>query len=273
MKLMVIGAQGNLGSELCRQASGPVVAVGRREWAKLTARDFRGVDAVIHAAADLHTPVSEQPSAALQSGPLVTARLLELMGEHGTPRLMCISSCAVYGTARAVEDPAHCRPVTINGQLNLLNESLIEAYCNAHGIEWEVYRLFNTFGGADRFSVVARIIAAARESKRLVIHNRGSSQRDFVHVTDVAAILLEMAARRPRFQHINVGTGQGTSISDLVAAARESHPRITAQLDDTPDPVPVSVADNGRLLACLGPRRFIPVLDTLRNTLSAPARF
>lgn len=271
MKLMVIGARGNLGSELCRQATGPVVAVGRREWADLTARDLAGVDVVIHAAADLRTPVSEQPSAVLRSGPLVTARLLELMGEHGTPRLMCVSSCAVYGTAPAIEDATPYCPLTINGQLNLLNERLIEAYCCTHGIEWETYRLFNTFGGMDRFSIVARIIEAALEGKPLTIHNHGRSQRDFVHVADIASILLAMAERRPPYQRINIGTGLGTSISDLIAAAREFHPGLVVRFDATPDPVAISVADTGRLLTCIGPRHFISVLDTLRATLGAPA--
>jgi UDP-glucose 4-epimerase len=271
MKLMVIGALGNLGSELCRQATGPVIAVGRREWAELTASDLVGVDVVIHAAADLRAPVNEQPSAALHSGPLVTARLLELMGQQGTPRLMCVSSCAVYGTAPAIEDAAPCCPLTINGQLNLLNESLIEAYCNRHGIEWEVYRLFNTFGGMDRFSIVARIIAAALEGKSLTIHNNGRSQRDFVHVADIASILLEMAAQRPPYQRINIGTGHGTSIGDLIVTARECHPELVVHFDATPDPVTISVADTGRLLNCIGTRRFIPVLDTLQEALSAPA--
>lgn len=271
MKLMVIGAYGNLGSELRRQSPDPVVAVGRQEWADLTARDLTGVDVVIHAAADLHTSVSEHPSTVLRSGPLVTARLLELMGEQGGGRLMYVSSCAVYGAARAVEDSLPCCPLTINGQINLLNESLIEAYCNHHGIEWETYRLFNTFGGVDRFSVVGRIIAAAREGKPLTIHNNGRSQRDFVHVADVAAILLEMAARRPPYRRINVGTGRATCIGDLVAAAQESHPWMNVRVDATPDPVAVSVADTGRLLACVGPRRFTSVLEVLREALGAQA--
>lgn len=268
MKLMVIGARGNLGSELRRQATQPVVAVGRREWQDLTARDLAGVDVVIHAAADLHTSASERPSAVLQSGPLLTARLLEMMGEHGAPRLMYVSSCAVYGAASTTEDAAPCCPLTLNGQLNLLNERLIETYCAHHGIQWEVYRLFNTFGGADRFSVVSRIIAAAREGLPLTVNNNGCSQRDFVHVSDIASVLLELAAQRPPYARLNIGTGQATRIGDLVAAARAACPGLDARLDPAPDPVAISVADTDRLFGCIRPRRFVPVLDYLRDTLA-----
>lgn len=268
MKLMVIGANGNLGRELRLQAAQPVVAVGRREWEDLTARDLGGIDLIIHAAADLHTPVGEQPSAVLRSGPLLTARLLEMMGKQGTPRLMCVSSCAVYGAGSTTEEARPCCPLTLNGQLNLLNESLIEAYCARHGIQWEAYRLFNTFGGDDRFSVVGRIIAAARDGQSLTVHNNGLSQRDFIHVSDIAAILLELAERRPPHARLNIGTGQATPIGELVAAARASHPGINVRLDPTPDPVSVSVADTSRLLACIGPRRFTPVLDYLQDVLT-----
>jgi UDP-glucose 4-epimerase len=271
MKLMVIGAYGNLGSELCRQSPHPVVAVGRPEWDALTASDLAGVDVVIHATADLQTPVSQHPSAVLLSGPMVTARLLELMGEHGAPRLMCVSSCAVYGAGEAVEEADSCRPLTINGQLNLLNESLVEAYCNRHGIQWEAYRLFNTFGGTDRFSVVGRVIAAAREGKSLVVHNNGNSRRDFIHVSDIAAILLELVGRRPPHSRINVGSGRATRIGDLIEAAKESHPGLDVRLDPTSDAVTVSVADTGRLLSCVGHRSFVPVLDYVRQALGGPA--
>ncbi len=272
MKLMVIGARGNLGSELCRQSAHPVIAVGRREWETMTDIDLLDVDVVIHAAADLYTPVSEHPADVIDSGPMLTARLLELLGTHKTPRLMYVSSCAVYGDGATTEDGAPCCPLTINGQINLLNENLIEAYCNRRNIHWESYRLFNTFGGNDRFSVVNRILAAARQGKAITIHNNGCSLRDFVHVADVASILLEMAERRPPYQRINIGTGHGTSIGDLIAAARDFHPGLAVRFDATPDPVAVSVADTERLFACIGPHHhFISVLDTLRATLGAPA--
>ncbi len=269
MKLMVIGAYGNLGSELRRQSSHTIVPVGRREWAGMTARDLAGVDLVIHAAADIHTPASEQPSAVLSSGPMLTARLLELMGKQGTPRLMYVSSCSVYGVAPTVEEAAPCCPLTINGQLNLLNENLIESYCNRHGVEWEVYRLFNTFGGSDRFSIVSRIIAAAQEGRPLTVLNNGHSRRDFIHVADTATILLELATRRPTRSRINIGTGHATRIDELVVAAREIHPELDVCLDPTPDPVARSVADTTRLAASIGPYCFIPVLDYLRQVLVA----
>ena len=268
MKLMVIGAYGNLGSELRRQTSDTVVAIGRDEWDGLTARDLSGVDVVIHAAADIRTPVNEHPTAVLSSGPMLTARLLELMGKHGTPRLIYVSSCSVYGNASTTEVATPCCPLTINGQLNLLNERLVEAYCEKNGIEWEVYRLFNTFGGMDRFSIVARIIAAAHEGKSLTIHNYGHSQRDFIHVADIASILLEMILQRPPYRHINVGTGRGTSTGDLISTARECNPNLIVHFEATPDPVAVSVADTGRLLTCIRQRRFIHVRDSLREAVN-----
>ena len=267
MKLMVIGANGNLGSELRRQAAHPVVAVGRAEWQDLTDRDLAGVDVIIHAAADLYSSATDKPSAMIHSGPQLTARLLEMMGAHGTPRLMYASSCAVYGVASTTEDAAPCCPLTINGQLNLLNERLIETYCTHHGIQWEAYRLFNTFGGTDRFSVVSRIISAVRGDRTLTVNNNGFSQRDFVHVGDIASILLELIEQRPPHVRLNIGTGHATKIGDLVAAASAIHPCFQANFAPTQDSVMISVADTKRLLGCIKPRRFVSVLDYLRDIL------
>lgn len=271
MRLMIVGANGNLGTELRRQTRHEVVAVGRREWESLGAAEFANVGAVVHAASDLRSSVAEHPTTVLESELMVTARLLERMRDYGVPRLLYVSSCAVYGRADDTGEDGACQPLTINGQTKLLNERIIAEFCDRHRIDWESYRVFNTFGGADRFSVVSRIVEASHSGQAIRIHNQGQDVRDFVHVADVAAILLAMLERRPDCRVVNIGTGCPTRVGELIAAALEADPRLQVGFVAAGPEVHRSVANLHRLRAAIGPYPFRSVLDYIRETLRAEA--
>lgn len=268
---MIIGAYGNLGTELRRQTRHDVIPVGRAEWENLGASDFAGVDAVVHAASDLRSPLTERPVALFQSELMVTARLLERMRDYGVPRLMYVSSCAVYGASENTAEDEPCRPVTVNGHTKLLNEKIIAEFCGRHGIQWEACRVFNTFGGADHFSVVSRILEASRRHQPIRVHNGGNDERDFIHVADVAAILLTLLERQPTGRFLNVGTGQPTRIGALIATAQEENPHLMVEYAEGGAGVNRSVAKTERLRACVGDFAFKAVLDYLRETIRVDA--
>jgi UDP-glucose 4-epimerase len=264
---MVVGARGNLGSELCRHAQHEILPVGREDWAKLRPNDIANVDVVIHVASDLVSSIATAPSAILQSEMMVTARVLELMQTYSLPRLMYVSSCAVYGNASNAEESAPCHPVTINGQLKLLNERIVESFCGAHGIQWEVYRVFNMFGGQDRFSIVSRILSAVEKGTPVTVFNAGASVRDFVHVGDVARLLLMLLENRPPFSVLNVGTGTGTKIADLIRVAASVVPNFKTSHGERPYETAHSAANIGRLTACTGKHEFVSVIPFLETSL------
>jgi nucleoside-diphosphate-sugar epimerase len=271
MKVMILGGYGNLGQELCRMAGHDVLPVGRREWRSLTPGMLAGVDVVIHAASDLRSDIAENPAAVLESEVMVTAWLLDLMRDCRIPRLMYVSSCAVYGAEETTETNTSISPVTINGQLKLLNERVIEGFCRRHGVTREIYRVFNTFGGADHFSVVSRIIDAAKQGKLLTVHNGGQGIRDFIHAADVAAILTGFLDRPPPYSCVNIGTGRPTRIGDLVGIAQRECPGLQVRHVSGKEGIARSVADTTRLLSCIGKYEFHSVADFLQTTLQAAA--
>src|SRR6478752_6481910 len=97
MKIALTGASGNFGREFLAQADGDVIAINRGDWDGIAAILSRGIDVVIHAASDLQSSVARSPAGLLDSNLLTTARLLEAMKAHKIPRLVFMSSCAVYG--------------------------------------------------------------------------------------------------------------------------------------------------------------------------------
>jgi UDP-glucose 4-epimerase len=269
VKLLVVGARGNLGSALSRNSAHEIVPVGRSDWEGLRADRLTGIDAVVHVASELRVPVTDRPVAVVDSEIMVTARLLELMRANNLKRLVYVSSCAVYGNLADTAETAPCHPVTVNGRMKLLNEQIIAGFCAAHGIEATVGRVFNMFGGNDHFSIVARILSSVRGGSPLPVFHGGEGIRDFIHVDDVARILLAIIERKPSFPIINIGTGVGTRIADLVKIASEKIGALQIVDVGSRAEVSHSIANTERLRSWLGPQTFEPVGEYLRKQLQA----
>lgn len=97
-----------------------------------------------------------------------------------------------------------------------MNEKLISGFCEAHDMDYRIYRIFNTYGGEDTFSVVKKIINSVRNGSEFTLYNYGTSKRDFVHVDDVAKIIATTYDIKLPWNILNIGTGRATSIMDMV---------------------------------------------------------
>jgi UDP-glucose 4-epimerase len=143
---------------------------------------------------------------------------------------------------------AECCPVSMNGIVKLLNEKIIEEYCLAHDIKYEILRVFNLYGGRDQFSILYYIKKSLQSNQPFILNNNGIAQRDFIHVADVAGIILSILNNGMPYTHLNVGTGSATKISFLVDWVRHRFPHFQLchrQLDE----LEYSRADVSRLSA------------------------
>jgi len=95
MKILLTGAQGNLGSHIVKHCTHEIVPLFREDW-PIIGDLLQGVDIVVHAAYDLKSKLFEHPHSVLDSNLMSTIRLLETMKKHQTARLIFISTCAVY---------------------------------------------------------------------------------------------------------------------------------------------------------------------------------
>src|SRR5439155_1020552 len=112
---LLTGASGNFGHEFTERADFDVVQLNRDDWDDLKAKFALGIDIVIHAAGDLRTRAAASPAKLFDSNVLTTARLLEAVREHQIPRLIFLSSCAVYGEDMRTNEDSKCYPTSING--------------------------------------------------------------------------------------------------------------------------------------------------------------
>lgn len=245
MNILLTGADGNLGTEIRRQAQAPVVGLGRDGWQDLDAA-VAGADTVLHAASDLRTRATVAPAALMHSNVMSTALLLEAAKRHGVRRFVFMSSCAVYGEDMRTPEESLCAPITINGISKLLNENLVAEFCKANGIEYQILRIFNTYGGNDRFSILSRLEQAVLNSQPFTLNNLGRMQRDFIHVSDVAAIVWTLLQHPVKYSHLNIGTGVATKISTLVELVAQQFPQLVLG-HGTTNEAEYSRADIGKL--------------------------
>ena len=202
-----------------------------------------GIDAVIHFAALKAVGEScEQPLAYFDNNIGGTIALMQAMEAHGVECLVFSSSATVYGEPDSVPVPedAPLRVTNPYGRTKLAMEQLIGDWCAARPQASAVLlRYFNPVGahpsgriGEDPRGVPNNLmpyiaqVAVGRRERLQVFGNDyptpdGTGVRDYIHVMDLAqahARALECAASRTGTLALNVGTGNGYSVLELVAA-------------------------------------------------------
>ena len=172
-----------------------------------------------------------------------TTSLLTVMRERGIGRLVFSSSAAVYGQGgrgplETIPEAAEKAPASPYGDTKLAAEWMIQAQCRAYGLSAIALRYFNA-AGADPSGLIGEAhepethliplaIAAAlgRRPPLTVFGNDfdtpdGTCLRDYIHVSDLAqahVAALEVELADCVFEAVNVGTGQGRSVSEVVEA-------------------------------------------------------
>ena len=266
MNILLTGAEGNFGSEFQHQASRnsvvSVIPVGRGDWTHIHEK-LASADVVVHAASDLRTSASVAPGRLLESNVMSTALLLEAARDQSVKRMVFLSSCAVYGEDMRTGEDSLCCPITINGISKHLNEKLVAEFCSANGMEYQILRVFNSYGGDDRFSIFSKLKRALQTRTPFTLNNDGRMQRDFIHVADVASIVMNLSTTRIFHSHLNIGTGVATKISMLVDRVAEQFPQLVVQRGLTQE-AEYSRADTTRLRE-FWTGDFIRVEDYIRN--------
>ena len=200
-------------------------------------------DAVIHFAGLKAVGESnEKPLLYYDNNVTGSARLLEAMDAAGCRRIVFSSSATVYGEPRYLPfDEDHpIAPTNPYGRTKAMVEAMIGDWAVATPEASAVLlRYFNPVGahpsgriGEDPQGIpnnlmpfVAQVAVGRRE--RLAIYGDdydtrdGTGERDYIHVEDLAAAhvaALAYAAGHAGCEAINVGTGAGTTVKELVAA-------------------------------------------------------
>lgn len=237
------------------------------------------IDAVLHfAAKSLVAESVADPGRYWTSNLGGTLALLEAMRMAGVRKLVFSSTAATYGEPETVpiSETARTLPTSPYGASKLAVDTALAEHARMNGLGAVSLRYFNVAGAhrdkdgrwyGERHAVETHLIptiltVAMSGAGEVSIFGGdyptrdGTCVRDYIHVTDLAAAhVLALTACEPgRHKVYNLGSGNGFSNRDVVAACREvTGQRIAVRMAGrrAGDPA-ILIASSARITADLG---------------------
>jgi UDP-glucose 4-epimerase len=198
------------------------------------------IEAVMHFAAHTVVPVSmRDPIRFVRDNVNNAMNLLETMAAHGVKRFILSSTANVYGDPEhiPIREDDRLAPSSPYGESKLMIERMLH-WCEVrYGLRYASLRYFNAAGASEDYGedhnpethlIPLVLKVALRHKDHLDIYGDdyptrdGTCVRDYIHVVDLAqAHILALEALDDGSRTYNLGNGQGFSVSEVVAKARE----------------------------------------------------
>ena len=183
---------------------------------------LKGKDVVYHLISTIQPANSNQSiSTELVDNVVVTSKILDACVTVGVKKIVFVSSGGtVYG--KDVECPiaenAPTNPISSYGLQKLTIEKLLYLYNYIYGLDYRIIRLSNPYGPYQRpdgrLGAVTTFVYKALNAQPIVVYGDGSVVRDYIYIDDAIEALLNVVRGEEKL--INIGSGYGTSINELI---------------------------------------------------------
>lgn len=235
------------------------------------------IDAVMHfAALALVGESVMEPSRYYDVNVHGTRVLLSAMMHANIRRIVFSSSCAVYGDPkqRTISENTFARPINPYGFTKLIGEQMMDDFERAYGLKSVRLRYFNAAGAEPTADIgedhnpethlVPLVLDVALGVKPSVLvfgtdypTPDGTALRDYVNVCDLARahlLALHHLFDRGETLVVNLGSGRGTSVHEVINTVRTVTGREVPQRDAPrrPGDPSILVADTTKAREVLG---------------------
>jgi UDP-glucose 4-epimerase len=294
-KVAVLGA-GFIGLNLVRRLAGagadvavldhnevPAELSGRVRWVsgefadpKAVAQVLEGADVAFHLISstvpgDEHVEVTRE----LSDNIFATLGFLEVCERLAVPRVVFASSSSVYGQQARVPiaETALTDPISSHGIQKLAIEKYLLLHRFHRGLDVRIARLSNPFGPGQRLygrqGFVALMIGHLLNNEPILLRDGGRPIRDFLYIDDVTEALDRLARQDDAPAVVNIGSGTGHALREVVAMVQEAIQRPIACIPGEPRraDITVSVLDVTLAATGIGFRSTVPVRTGLLRTL------
>jgi UDP-glucose 4-epimerase len=146
-----------------------------------------------------------------------------LRSRPGTSFSYLSSGGTVYGEPEhnPVREDAALRPLGSYGRLHVQCETEVLHECEEHGLRGRILRCATVYGEGQRpergQGAIVTFLHRVATGIPIDLYGGGGSVRDYVYVGDVARTLVALADRDEGPIILNVGSGEGTSLADVLA--------------------------------------------------------
>jgi UDP-glucose 4-epimerase len=132
------------------------------------------------------------------------------------------SGGTVYGNPRRLpareDDPTE--PISAYGRVHLESEGAIERARREHGLRTRILRCATVYGehqlpGRGQGAIVT-FLDRVESGEPIDLYGGGTTIRDYVYAGDVARILIDLLPHQGGPAIVNVGSGEGTSLIEIV---------------------------------------------------------
>lgn len=204
----------------------------------------QNIDAVVHLAAKKAVGESmEHPEIYAENNITGALNILNAMVNNGVKHIVFSSSAAVYGMPEYIplNEKHQIKPINYYGYTKICIEQNMDWYAKLGKLNYAALRYFNAVGYAADKSITGRErnpqnllpiimeVATGKREKLSIFGNDydtpdGTCVRDYIHVSDLATahtLALRYLMTDNQSFAVNLGTGKGTSVKEIVTAAEK----------------------------------------------------
>lgn len=244
--LLLLGGTGFIGANLARElrrAGHDVLVAGRSAVPEQSIHALalddveaimaliaeRGVDTVVHLASSM-IPSSTQADFFAEQEAIVrpVMALAVRLAQAGVDLVYLSSGGTVYGAtpAHPVAEEHPCAPISFYGQSKLGVEQFLCFLGRRAGLRHLIVRPSNPYGRGQALHGAQGLVSVAlgkiRGGLPLEVWGDGRSVRDYIHIDDLTRSIREMIEGGVRDTVVNVGSGVGHSLLEVVDFVRHA---------------------------------------------------
>jgi len=237
----------------------------------------KGVDAVVHFAAETHVARSIHDNRTFfETDVLGTQTLVNAAAKNPVERFVHLSSSEVYGTAESAPmDENHpLNPRSPYASAKAGADRLVLSYHFTYNLPCVILRPFNNYGPYQHLEkAIPRFITSALRGEALYLHGTGANTRDWLYVEDHCEALdraLHADLGRVNGQVINLGTGRELSLEEVAGKVLDltGQPRsLIRHAPDRPGQVARHLSSTRKAEDLLGWKARTPFEAGIRRTI------
>lgn len=218
--ISVYGASGFVGSRFCNLYPNFVVKQDREERKPRTKNILYLISTVDNY--NVHTDITLDVETNLK----VLCEVLDFCRDSDIV-FNFISSWFVYGeTELPAKEECICKPTGFYSITKKAAEDLLISFCKTYEVKYRIIRLCNVLGKSDnraslKKNALVHMINLLKQNEDVYLYDGGTPVRDVMHIDDVCRAIKLICDNGSINEIYNVGSGQPTSIGDIIGKAKE----------------------------------------------------